>query len=111
MSPKRRSLLLRLERLFDLLLDTLVVLREELLFVRGQDSERHADRALLELHVQPVLAVCDSARNLEIETAETGAVVGDVNKVVRQRSGAQLRKEQDGARTACARRKVIDGIP
>ena len=49
-----------LERLLDLLADVLVVLRQQLLFLLGQDSEGDAYQALLELHVQPVLAILDA---------------------------------------------------
>src|SRR3954471_11173370 len=78
------SLLFRGEGLLDLLLDALVILREELLFFRGQDAKRYAQEAVLELHVEPVLPVRDAARNLEIEAPDTGTVIAEFNRVVRQ---------------------------
>src|SRR5678809_1559094 len=77
--PARHSLLLRLEHLFDLLLDALVVLAQELLFVLGQYPEGHADEAVLELHVEKVLTVGDPARNLEIEASDTRAVIAEID--------------------------------
>src|SRR5436190_20038181 len=93
-----RQRLLRSERLFDLPLDALVVLRDEALFVVGQDSKRHAHEAVLELHVEPMLAVGDAAGDLEVEAADAGAVVTEVDLVERQRPGIESGQEQDGAR-------------
>src|SRR4051812_36722752 len=103
--------LFRLERLFDLLLDALVVLRDELFLVGGQDAEGHPNVAVLELHVEPVLALRDTAGNLEIETADACPVVAQFRFVVRQGPGSEVGEEEEAAGPARARREVVDRVP
>src|SRR5687767_2516974 len=57
-----------------------------------------------------MLAIGDTARDLKIETADTGAVVAEIDLVVWKRARFQVGKEEEGARPARARRKVVDGI-
>jgi hypothetical protein len=57
-----------------------------------------------------MLAIRDTARDAKIETTETGTVIGEIHIVVRKRPRSQFGKEQDGARPARRRRKVVDGI-
>src|SRR5262249_36333233 len=52
------------ERVVDLLLDRFEVLPQQLFFVFRQDPERHAHDALFELHVEPVLTVRNTLRQL-----------------------------------------------
>ena len=104
------QLLLRLERVLDLLADGLVVLVQQLLFLFGQDSERHAHQALLELHVEPMLAVRDAARHLEVEPAEARAFVAELDLVNRHHARVQVGEEGERARPARARRKVVDRV-
>ena len=90
--------LLRLERVLHLLLDVAVVLPERPLFLLGQDSEWHADQTFRELHVEPMLAILDATRHVEIEAAKAGAGVADLDLVVRHRGRIQVGEEADAAR-------------
>src|SRR4051812_44639013 len=102
------GLLLRLERLFDLLLDAAVVLRQHLLLFFSEDPERDADQALLELDVEPVLAVLDAARDVEIEAAEACTRVAQLDLVPRHGPLIEIREEADAAGMRGHRREVID---
>src|SRR4029450_3669199 len=99
------------ERVLDLLADVLVVLGQQLFFVLGQDSEWHADETLLELHVQPVLAVRDPTWHLEVDPTETCALGAELDLVVGHCTLVQLGEEPDSTRLARARRKVVDRVP
>src|SRR5260221_694254 len=77
------SLLRWPERVLDLFLDARVVLGQDLLLVLGEDPERDADQALLELHVEPVLAVRDALGEVEVQAAKAGARVAELDLVVR----------------------------
>src|ERR1700747_904754 len=72
-SPSGRLRLLA-EGGVDLLLDVAEILAEHLFLVFGQEPERHAQHALRELDVQPVLSVLGAARNVKIELAHARAV-------------------------------------
>src|SRR4029450_6765221 len=106
--PALGLLLLWLERVLDLLADGFVVLAQQLLFIFREDSERYAYKALLELHVEPMLAVGDTARHLEVEPAETGALVAELDLIDRQRARRQVGEESERAGPGCTRRKVVD---
>src|SRR5215204_2363507 len=101
---------LLLERVVDLFLDVPVVLVHELLFVLGQDSERYADAALLELDVEPVLTVGDAAWDVEVQAAEARAARAELHFVVGHGRRAQVGEETDAAGPARRRRKVVDRV-
>ena len=73
------------ERGVDLLLDVPVVLAERLLLLLGEQPERHTHQALLELHVQPVLAVLRAPGYVEVELTQARAAVGDFDLIPRHR--------------------------
>ena len=65
-------------------------------------SER-AHEAIPELDVEPMLAKGDTARYLKIETAETGAVVAEIDHVVRDCARAQVWKDRARQCAMCSR--------
>src|SRR5262245_18585140 len=75
------ALFLLLERLLYRLLDVLVVLVEDFVFLLGEDAKGDAHHALGELHVQPVLAARDAAGDVEIEMPHAAALVVELELV------------------------------
>src|SRR4051812_35885307 len=102
------GLLLRREGLLHLLADVAVILVGDLLLVLGEDAERDADERLLELHVQPVLAVLDAAGDLEIHPPETGAVVAHLELIPGHRAILDVAEEADAAGPRGHRREIVD---
>src|SRR6187455_1100172 len=108
-----RKLLLRLlrgHRLFDLLADVSVVLAQRLLLFGGEDLEGHAHEALGELDVQPVLAVLDPARDVEIQAPYARTPRAELNLIPVPHGLVQIGEEADAARLRRARRKVVDRL-
>src|SRR5262245_43857866 len=98
------------ERLVHLLLDAAEILAQHLLLVFRQETERHAQHALSELDVQPVLPVLRAAGDMEIELAHAGAIVGDFGLIPRHGARTEIREEAEAVHAVCPGREVVDRV-
>src|SRR5262245_29831432 len=98
------------ERLVHLFLDAAEILAQHLLLFFRQEPERHAQHALGELDVHPVLPVLRAARDVEIELAHTRAIARDFGFVPRHGARAEVREKPEAVHAMRPWRKVIDRV-